>query len=407
MNEMNMMPLPRLLSLPNLLVCAVLASAPAWAQNPFSAAVHVNEDIVTYYEIEQRALFLELVRTPGDLYAEALEALVNERLQAQEAERMGVIATPEQIEAGVVEFAARAELGAEQFLREVAQDGVAPETVRDFVANGISWRNVVQGRFGPRIQISDEAAQEALELSTNLENAQILLAEVVVPLTPENEAILAEEMGRLAADLSGDIEQFSEAARRFSVAATRENGGVTGWRPFTAIPPVLREYLQYLRPGETSTPVSLGPAYAIFQMRGIRETGHRRPAVSAIDYATIPIPSIQTPEGQAAMAALRAEVDVCDDLYGQRPGAFERQSAPLRDIATDIGLALSSLDTGEMSFDVTRSSGSATLAVMLCGRELAEGDLGLARQQLFGSQLESYASGLLEELRADAIIVYN
>jgi peptidyl-prolyl cis-trans isomerase SurA len=386
----------------------VCLGLPAVAQSPFSAAVSVNDSIVTHYEIEQRMLFLETLRTPGDLREIAIESLVNERLQVEEARRMGVVATAEEIEAGVAEFAARADLGPEQFIRAIGEEGVAPETFRDFVANGITWRNVVRERFRPRVQISDEDVAEAMLLATDPDNAQILVAEIIVPLTPQNEDRLEEEIGRLSQDLNGDIEMFSEAARRFSAAATREDGGVTGWRPLSAVPSALLEALIFLPYGSTTEPVSLGNAFAIFQMRGLRETGLPAPQITLVDYATIPLPGPQTEDGAAAAAALRAEVDMCDDLYGTRPGGFERETRAPGAIPTDIALALSALDAGEISFDVARDRGAVTLAVMLCGREVAaaEGAEEAVRRQLFGQELESYADGLLAQLHAEAIIDY-
>ena len=392
------------------LAAALATTSPALAQNPFSAAAWVNGDIVTHYEVEQRALFLDIVRTPGDLEAQALEALVNERLQSQLADEMGLTATPEEIEEGVVEFAARADLGVEQFLRQVGEEGVAPETVRDFVAAGISWRKVVQTRFGPvaRADANEPAVETARLYSTSLDDAELLLAEIVVPITAQNQDTLREEIGRLADDLNGRTDDFSEAARRFSVVPTREEGGLTGWRPFSAIPPVLREYFLTLAPGETSEPISLGPAWAIYQMRGVRERGFRPPATSAIEYATIPVAGGLTPEGLAAAAELRAAVDSCEDLYGQSPAGLEITTAPLRDIPTDIAMALSPLDPGEMSFEVTRQSGSVLLVVMMCDREVEtpEGGLEAIQQGLFTAGLESYADTLLAELHADAIIEY-
>ena len=381
---------------------------PALAQSPFSAAVRINDDIVTWYEIDQRARFLEVLRAPGDLRAEALETLVNERLQVQEAERLGVTATPDEIEAGVAEFAARADLGVEQFLRAIGEEGVAPETFRDFVANGISWRNVVRSRFANRTRISDADIDAALQFNPRIDSASILLAEIVIPLTPENQENLRSELARLAGDLNFDTETFSEAARRFSAAQTRENGGVTGWRPLNAVPPQLREDMVLLAYGEVYGPVSLGPAIAIFQMRGLNEGAFRPATVTSVDYATIPLPALSTEEGQAAAAALRAQIDACDDLYGQRPGAFERHDQPVGAIPGDIAMALAALDAGEISFDVTRNAGTTTLAVMLCARNIAEPEAGreAVRQQLFAQRLEQYAEGLLEELRADAIITY-
>ena len=388
----------------------VAATGPVAAQSPFSAAVRVNDGIVTWHEVEQRALFLEIVRTPGDLREQALEALVNERLQQQEAQRMGVAATPEEIEAGMAEFAARADLSTEEFVANIAEDGIAPETFRDFVANGISWRNVVQSRFGGRVRASltDAAVDEALGFAPRLEGAQILLAEIVVPVTPENEETLREDLTRLMGDLNFDTDTFSEAARRFSAAATRAEGGLTGWRPLNAVPPPLRADMVLLSPGETYGPVSLGPAMAIFQMRGLSEGSFQGPPIASVDYATIPLPAVATDEGAAAAAALRADIDVCDDLYAQRPGGFERRDEALGAIPRDIAMALSTLDAGEISFDISRNDGATTLAVMLCARKIEEPEAGrdAVRQQLLSQRLEGHAEALLEELRADAIIRY-
>ncbi len=388
----------------------VAVPAPVAAQSPFSAAARVNDSIVTWFEVEQRALFMEIVRTPGDLREQALEALVNERLQVQEARRMGVAATPDEIETGVAEFAARADLGPEQFLRNIGEEGVAPETFRDFVANGISWRNVVQSRFGARVRASLTEAEidEALNFAPRLDGARILLAELVVPVTPENEETLRADLTRLMGDLNFDTDTFSEAARRFSAAPTRDEGGLTGWRPLNAVPAPLREDMILLRTGETYGPVSLGPAIAIFQMRGLSEGGFQGPTVTSVDYATIPLPPLSTEEGANAAGALRADIDVCDDLYGLRPGAFERHEEALGAIPRDIAMALSTLDAGEMSFAVSRNSGATTLAVMLCARNVEEPEAGreAVRQQLFSQRLDGFARGLLEELRADAIISY-
>ena len=127
------------------------------AQSPFSAAARVNDAIVTNFEIDQRALFLQVIRTPGELRSVALESLVNERLQLAEARRLGVVASDQEIAEGIAEFAARAELSAEEFLDAIGEEGVAPETFRDFVANSISWRNVVQVRFGARARAPQPA----------------------------------------------------------------------------------------------------------------------------------------------------------------------------------------------------------------------------------------------------------
>lgn len=402
-------------SLHRLLCAAVIAlplglvpPAAALAQSPFAPVARVNDAIVTAYEVEQRALFLEAVRAPGDLSTQAFETLIDERLQVAEARRLGVAATDADIAAGIAEFAGRANLSTEEFLVAIGEAGVEPETFRDFVANGISWRNVVQSRFGARAraEVTDATVARALELAPRPDNARVLLAEIIVPIVPENQEILRGELERLMGELNFDTETFSQAATQFSAAASRENGGLTDWRPLAEIPQQLRQELVLLSVGEVYGPVHLGQAMGIFQLRGLSEgTASARP-IASIDYATLVLPPLSTEAGQAAAAALRADVDQCDDLYGQRPGAFERVDQAPGAIPTDIALALAGMDAGEISFGLTRDAGVATLAVMLCERTIAtEADeLEAVRQQLFAERLAAYADALLEELRAAAII---
>ncbi len=296
-------PLSRILAVAAaLMLAATLSGVPqAQAQSPFAVAARVNDDIVTNYEIQQRRRFLTLLNAPADVVAQARDTLVNERLQAQAAQRFGVVATPEEIEEGVASFASQANMNAQQFINALGQAGVAPETVRDFIAAGISWRNVVRARFATSAQVTDAEIDRALA------------------------------------------------------------GG-----------------------------------------------GSDTPGVAAIDYATIPIVGGRGSDALSRAQALRNRVDTCDDLYGVRPEGFERQVLPPSEIPQDIAAALSRLDADEMSFDITRGDGTLLLVTMLCGRstEIPEGARDQVREQLFQSRIGAYASGFLEELRADAIIVY-
>jgi len=387
-------------------------AGPIAAQNPFEVAVRIDDAIVTNFEISQRMQFLEVLNAQGDLRGQAIEALVNERLQVDAARGLGVEASPEEIETGLEEFAARANLGPEQFLREMAQAGVAPETVRDFVANGITWRNVVRTRFAGRAVIGEDDIDTALEFSTVLGGGiEVSLAEIIIPLVPENQANLETELARLGAQINGDITQFSEAARRFSAAPTREAGGVTGWRPLNELPEGLRDRFLTMYVGQVTEPIPIGggQAFALFQFRGQREVEAPELPVTAIDYVTIAIPGGRSPEALGEAARLRNAVDECNDFNGVIPGGFERASVPPSALPQDVALALRSLDALEMSTTVTRNNGSVLLALMLCDRIRAEPEIGreAVQSRLFGQRLQALADGYLEELRAQASITYH
>ncbi|MDA0962055.1 MAG: SurA N-terminal domain-containing protein, partial [Proteobacteria bacterium] len=114
-----------------LTVLTALIAGQAAAQSPFSPAIRVNEGTISYYELDQRARFLLLLRAPGIPEEEARKALIEERLKDQAVRSAGIEATEEEIATGISEFAARANLTGEEFTEALTQAGVDPVTFRD------------------------------------------------------------------------------------------------------------------------------------------------------------------------------------------------------------------------------------------------------------------------------------
>ena len=56
------------------------------AKDIFAPAIQVNEMIITEYEIDQRALFFELLKFPGNHKKEAEKSLIDDRLKLKAAE---------------------------------------------------------------------------------------------------------------------------------------------------------------------------------------------------------------------------------------------------------------------------------------------------------------------------------
>ena len=130
-------------------------SGAAQAQNLFAPAITVNDQVITAYELNKREQMLRLFRAPGNPAELARTQLIEERLKIEAADEAGIEVTPEGIEAGMEEFAGRTNLTAEQFTQALQSGGVAPESFRDFVRNGVLWRELVRARFANRVAISE------------------------------------------------------------------------------------------------------------------------------------------------------------------------------------------------------------------------------------------------------------
>lgn len=378
--------------------------SPALAQGgPFSPRVTVNGKVITEFDIQQRIRFLELLKSPGDLAEEAYDALVEDRLRMDAAEKAGLIISEEEIIAGMEEFAGRANLELDAFLSTIAAEGVAPETFRDFVHSGIAWRQLVNARFGPRAQISEAEIDRAVALATRSGGAKVLLSEIILRAdTPEFEAESRALADRLSQELRS-AGQFAAAARQYSVSPSGQRGGRIDWLDLSALPPALVGQVLSLAPGETSDPVPIPNAIALFQLRAIQENDLPEPETLSVEYAYFYIPSGSPEEAQK----LRDRVDTCDDLYGaaiKKPEEIlQRETAPVSELPADLALALAKMDPGETTI---RPNGGQMAVLMLCGRtpELGEDiDRGAIRQRLRNQRLASYADAYLEELKSEAI----
>ena len=147
-------------------------------------------------------------------------------------------------------------------------------------------------------------------------------------------------------------------------------------------------------------------------MRGLREVSGGAPRYSKIDYAIYYLPGGRSAETLARAAQLQEEIDTCDDLYGvaqdQPPEALDRVSAAPSEIPRDVALELAKLDPNEVSTTLTRNNGQTLMFLMMCnrtrdlGEETSRVDVANALTQ---QRLQALADSLLEQLRADAIII--
>lgn len=377
--------------------------APVLAQDLFAPRVYVNDRAITNYEVEQRALFLRVLRAPGNPEEEALKALIEDRLRQTEAERLGMKVAEKDLTAGMTEFASRANLTADQFAAELGKAGIAPETFRDFVAAGVLWRQVVRARFLGQVPISENDIDRALEAGTRPKALQVLVSELVIPAPPGEEDAAMAKAQELSDSLSGEG-AFASAARSYSAAPTAGAGGRLDWLPLANLPPAIGQKVLALDPGEVSDPVAVPGAVVLFLLRDVATDKTAEPISVSVDWVEFLVP-----DDAAEIARLRAKADDCAMLMGEAKGLPEdrmtRTKAGMGEIPGDVALELAKLDRNEISTALTR--GGYRRMLMLCGREPVLEPMPTrdqVREQVINQKLEGMAEGYMEELRSAAII---
>ncbi|MEL6168177.1 MAG: peptidylprolyl isomerase [Pseudomonadota bacterium] len=385
------------------LLALFLASAPAaLAQNPFAPVIRVDDRVITAWEIDQRARFLGALRSPGDLEAEARERLIDERLQVDAARAAGIEVTEAEYQEGLAEFADRASLTSDAFLAALAQEGIAEETVRDFVTAGLAWRAAVQARFAGDVRISSDEIDRAVLASGTGGGVRVLLSEIILPARNPEEAAESEARAEVLSQITG-FEAFARAAREFSASTSRDQGGRLDWLSLNALPPGIRAQILTLAPGQVTEPVRVPNAVGVFQLRALEEVAATETEALALDFA-----EFLPPEGTSAATVL-ARIDTCDDLFGENFGrpeaALLREVRPISEVPSALSLTLARLDENEA---VLFQRDGQTRIVMLCERTRAEQSDESRREvaaQLRNARLSSLAASWLADLRADAVIV--
>lgn len=401
--------------------------APVLAQNLFEPVIYINNSAITRYEVQQRQRFMQILGAQQTTAKEAEDALIQDRLRSFAGKQMGLIPSEEGIQRGTDEFASRANLSGPEFIARLEQAGVDASTLRDFIAAGTVWREVIRQRFVPLISVSDAEVDQ--DLKRQIETpilTRVLISELIIPAPPGQEQQALNLARRIAASQPSD-NQFAAAAREYSASESAPAGGRLAWMEVDNLPPGLRPVLAGLQPGQVSQPLTVPGAVVLFYMRDTQGTLRPGAKEQLLDYMTLRLAS--TTEA----ATLAARATSCSDLYvqagPQAAAQIQRQTLSQGQIPTLIATRLASLDDDEAGYV---NYGNSVDLVMLCSRRpalIAEMEAEVAttaqpedgveaaipganalpsreqvRDVIFNRKANAAADAYLQELLADAII---
>jgi len=409
------------------LICCTLAGLalpvqPARAQDALRIAAVVNDEIVSVFDLTTRlrvALFSSrLEDTPENrrrLAPPVLRALIDERLEFQEAKRLNISATDEEL----AQTVARVEQGNRMppgGLKQLAQGLNVPyETMTEQIRAQLLWIKVVGRLYGARSTPSPEDIQDRLaHLRANLGRPEYNLAEIFLPFDGSQ---TDAEVKALADNLTAQLRAgapFAQAARQFSRSPTAGRGGDLGWVPQGELEPELDAALESLGTNEVSAPIRTEAGYTILKLEGRRVQQAANPDETRLRLSQIKLPETGPRALSAADRAkvadyIHASLRGCDafDAYGKTlatPGTGPLGSMKQGELPPAIASTVTPLAVGAPSPVV--SVGGVPTVLMVCGRDMpstlpSEEQISM---QLRSQRLERAAERHLRDLRRLAII---
>jgi len=386
-----------------ILVAFILFTNFLYAKDSFKPAIQVDDMIITQYEIDQRLLFFELLKFPGNHKKEAEKSLINDRLKLRAAEKLGVEANPKALNFEMEMFAKRANLSVDQFAKRLKKSGVDRVTWENYMQIPILWFETVNRKFATEISSSMQN-NNIDNKSASKSDIQVLLTEIIIPVQLGFEEEASQKIETLRKITS--VKKFSEAAFTYSVAPTRNVSGKIKWQNLSNLPSVVRPLIAGLSIGEVSEPLPIAGGLAIFQLRDLRESKKNLTSkfVDFVEFKFEKNPKINN--------VINSDVMICDDLYSflksTKKAEIERKNVKENSLPKELRSILVELDQNEFIFQDDDSFTSKL--IMVCGRSekenLSKKDMNEISRSLANKRLFNLADSYLENLRQEARIVF-
>lgn len=408
-----------------LLATATLSFAfGSWTLADQRIAAVVNDEVVSQLDLSDRVQLVLLTSSIPDsevartqLTPQVLRSLIEEALQRQEAQRLGIEVTDQEIESALGNIAERNGMTVDQMRSFLTANGVNPQTLQRQIRSQIAWVKVVNLVIRPKVDVTvDQLELVVQEARRNQGQPEYLLSEIVLPVdNPGQLTKVAEDAQRLVQTLRAGA-SFPDLARQVSVSASSEQGGDVGWIGGYAIPPDLLNALEQLGIGDISDPIPSPIGYHIFWLRDRRLSQVSVAADADVEVDLAQILFAADPDADEATltalrtqaAALRERLVDCDAMAQvaaelDAPASGRLGWLRIGDLPPAIGQAVLALEPGSASAPLRGPAGIHVL--MVCerrgGATVEEEEIAARLEQ---ERLDRLARRYLRDLRKQAFV---
>ena len=397
------------------LFASVASTAQSVAQS-FAPVVVVNDEIITGFDVQQRALLNSVTQGGERDNQVALEELIADTLRLQAAKRFGIDPSPGEVRAGFEEISRLNQRDPDQMRSGLLSRGISSEALDAQIKAEVAWRRLIVQRFGPRVQVSADEVDAVLEPETAGDDGetQYLLSEIRFPVEPDGEAAARAAATSAVARMKSGT-RFSVVAREVSKGPTALTGGDLGWVSRSDLSPTSASAVSILNVDRVTPPFVDGDDVVIYGLRATRESGDGGGAASYTLAQLVVGVAAGAPQAQADAAlaratAVRGELRTCDDVTARAsqylPISGDLGKLTLATMPGPVREAVSGLDVGDITQPVRSNDGFHVIVV--CDKETQAPPAERRRTQVGGQlraeRLDRYSRSFLRELRREAVI---
>lgn len=402
------------------LLCPLAASAEG-----LRVLARVNDDAITDFELSKRVILAIRTTNQPDspelrqrLAPQMLRNMIDERLEIQDAKRLGLRATEGEIAQRVGEIERSAGLAPGQFKLYLQGIGVPYEIAAQQLEATISWLKIVRRKVRSQVDVSDAEVDEALaRMRANIGKTESRVGEIFIPIDRPDQA---DEARRNADRIVEQLRRgapFQSLAQQFSHGATASTGGDLGWILPGTLDPALDAAIDRLAVHNASEPIRTPAGWHILYIADKRPFASARPDEVRLNLVqmTLALPVNASP-GEVEQATAEARkamgyVHQCGDLHLQARTLKGASSGDLNNVRVADLMSNRQMYDEIPKLPIGGVAGPYRVAeglqvVSLCSKEGGNGmpTRDSISQQIMLTKLESASRRYMRDLRRAATI---
>lgn len=251
--------------------CATVLTlhCPVYAAPLNQIAAVINGEMVTSFDVHQQAI-PEILRlgldttnpshdgTIAAVHRQILDSMVSDILVSQEATKLGIVASPEEIENEYRKIVERSGLSQEDFEKQLKQQSLTADDLRNRVQSNILRHRLLNHMVTRKVVIDPDAIAAYYEEHKDqfLTDRSVHIGLVIFPPTADVDALIKEAKAG----------HFVEVAAKNSIGPNPQNGGDIGTVAWGDLTMQWRAVLANMKTGDVSDPITVEGRQAILHL---------------------------------------------------------------------------------------------------------------------------------------------
>ncbi|MEC9393096.1 MAG: peptidylprolyl isomerase [Pseudomonadota bacterium] len=386
------------------------------SQNIQAISAIVNDEVISRYDVQQRVQLI--ISTSGiqptkdnviRLEKQALRSLVNEKIQLQEASKLDVPSSDDEINLMLERIANGNQMSGEQILQLINSQGVKSDTLLNQIKAELLWNKIVRGRYGSYVNVNEDEVSIVYDRTIeSIGKEQYEVSEIFIGYENEEEEKEANILAKRLVEQLREGVAFAPVAQQFSQTSTAGQGGYLGWVTDGQLDKTINSKLKQLGKNQISEPIKTLNGIYIIKLNERTEAGGKNPLRNQFDLMTVTFEKNNRSDAENFSKEFVSckRIEKLIDKYNEKE-INNLGKRTLSELPKELHQELLSKYAGETLNP--RISGDYIDLILICDRK---DDIGLQvsreniEDNIYAQKIGMMSRRYLRDLRRDAVIEY-